>query len=401
MNSTETLLATADSRLLKNYRPAPVVMRRGKGCELWDTEGRRYLDMTAGIAVCALGHGDPGLAAALAEQAGQLIHTSNLYYVETQLKFVEALARRAFAGRAFFCNSGSEANEAGLKLARRYQQVVKAQPQRTEVISFVGSFHGRTVGSLSVTGQAKYRQGFDPLVPGVSFAEFGNLDSVAKLIGDKTAAVIVEPIQAEGGIRVAPPGFLRALRDLCRQHGVLLIFDEVQTGVGRTGTFYGFEQEDVVPDILTLAKGIAGGVPMGVMLASDTVASGFEPGTHASTFGGNPLASAAALYVSNAIDQLGLLKNCVEQGAHLSSKLAGLAARHGGTPRGRGLLQGLDLREGLDAAAVVGKAREQGLLLSIAGGSVVRFVPPLIVTSALIDEAIGILDGVLSGSTSK
>ncbi len=400
MNPTETLLATADSRLLKNYRPAPVVMRRGKGCELWDTEGRRYLDMTAGIAVCALGHGDPGLAAALSEQALQLVHTSNLYFVETQLRFVEALASRPFKGRAFFCNSGSEANEAGLKLARRYQQVVKAEPERTEVIAFDDSFHGRTVGSLSVTGQSKYRQGFAPLVPGVSFAEFGNLDSVAARIGDKTAAVIVEPIQAEGGIRVAPPGFLRALHALCRQHGVLLIFDEVQTGVGRTGTFYGFEQEDVVPDILTLAKGIAGGVPMGVMLASDTVSSGFEPGTHASTFGGNPLACAAALYVSHAIDKLGLLKNCVEQGVHLSARLTGLASRHGGVPRGRGLLQGLHVREGLDAAAIVSKSREKGLLLSVAGGSVVRFVPPLIVTSALIDEAIAILDGVLSGSVS-
>ncbi|MDZ4696446.1 MAG: aspartate aminotransferase family protein [Deltaproteobacteria bacterium] len=400
MNPTETLLATADLRLLKNYRPAPVVMRRGKGCELWDSEGRRYLDMTAGIAVCALGHGDPGLAAALSEQALQLVHTSNLYFIETQLRFAEALASRPFAGRAFFCNSGSEANEAGLKLARRYQQVVKAQPERTEVIAFTDSFHGRTVGSLSVTGQKKYREGFAPLVPGVSFAEFGNLDSVAALIGDKTAAVIVEPIQAEGGIRVAPRGFLRALLALCRQHGVLLIFDEVQTGVGRTGTFYAFEQEDVVPDILTLAKGIAGGVPMGVMLASDTVSSGFEPGTHASTFGGNPLACAAALYVSNTIDKLGLLKNCGEQGAYLSTKLTELAARHGGTPRGRGLLQGLHVREGLDAAAIVGKAREKGLLLSVAGGSVVRFVPPLIVTSALIDEAIAILDGVLSGSGS-
>ncbi|MCG5055268.1 MAG: acetylornithine transaminase [Myxococcales bacterium] len=396
MSTSTDLMAAAEKLLLKNYRQAPLVMSRGQGCALWDAEGRRYLDMTAGIAVCALGHGHKGLADAVAAQAATLIHTSNLYFVETQLRFAEALGKRAFKGRMFFCNSGAEANEAALKIARRYQVTVKAEPHRTQIIAFEGSFHGRTVGALSVTGQPKYREGFGPLLPDVTFVPYGDVEAIRAAVGPRTCAVIIEPIAAEGGILVPPPGYLQELRKLCTARGALLLFDEVQTGVGRTGTFYAFEKEGVVPDVVTLAKGIAGGVPMGVMLASEEVARAFEPGTHASTFGGNPLASAAALYLQQAIDELGLLEHCQEMGAYLGAALSRLAERRRPKTkgaRGRGLLQGLVL-EG-DAAALVAKARDRGLLLSVAGGHVVRFVPALVVTKEEIDEAISILDDVL------
>jgi predicted acetylornithine/succinylornithine family transaminase len=369
----------------------------GDGCVLWDVEGRRYLDMTAGIAVCVLGHGHGGLADAIARQAGRLGHTSNLYYIEMQIRLAEALSRRAFAGKAFFCNSGTEANEAALKLARRYQIVTRNQPGRIEIVACENSFHGRTFGALSVTGQPKYRQGFGPLLPGVKFMPFGDLAAARSTITDETCAVIIEPIQAEGGINLPPPGYLQELRRISAERGALLIFDEVQTGMGRTGTFYAFEKEGVVPDIVTLAKGLAGGVPMGAMLANDEVARAFEPGTHASTFGGNPLASAAALYLQHAIDDQDLLKRCQDTGAYLGSALLRLVERRRprikGT-RGRGLLQGLVL-EG-EAAPLIAKAREHGLLVSAAGSNVLRFAPALIVSKAEIDEAIAKIDAALA-----
>ena len=256
--------------------------------------------------------------------------------------------------------------------------------------------HGRTVGALSVTGQAKYREGFGPLFGPVRFLPFGDVEAVRAQITDKTCAVIIEPIQAEGGIHLPPPGFLQELRRRCTDSGTVLIFDEIQTGVGRTGTFYGFEKEGVVPDVITLAKGLGGGVPVGAMMANEEVARGFEPGTHASTFGGNPFAMAAALYVQDAIDGMGLLERCREAGAYLGNALTRMAERRRPKTRGargRGLLQGLIL-DG-DAAPFVTKARDRGLLLSVVGGNIIRFVPPLIVTKAEIDEAIEILDGVL------
>jgi len=396
MPQQDDLVAAGRRLLTNNYRQAPIVMARGEGCTLYDVEGRRYLDMTAGVAVCVLGHGHPGLADAIAAQARRLLHVSNLYYSEAQLQLAEALSRRAFAGRVFFCNSGAEANEAALKLARRYQIVTRGQPERTEIVAFDNSFHGRTLGALSVTGQPKYREGFGPLVTPVRFVPFGDVAAARAAITDRTAAVIVEPIQAEGGINLPPAGYLQELRRACTDAGAVLIFDEIQTGTGRTGTFYAFESERVVPDVVTLAKGLAGGVPIGAMLANEEVARGFEPGTHASTFGGNPFATAAALFVQNAIDELGLLENCREMGGHLGSALLRLAERRRPRTRGargRGLLQGLII-DG-DPADVVTRARAAGLLLSVAGANIVRFVPPLIVGKAEIDEAIEILDHVL------
>lgn len=397
MSDDNALIGAAKKLLLNNYRQAPVVMSRGEGCVLFDTEGRRYLDMTAGIAVCVLGHGDPGLAQALGEQAHRLIHTSNLYFVENQVRLAEALVRRGFPGRAFFCNSGTEANEAALKLARRYQITVQGRAARTEIVAFENSFHGRTIGALSVTGQAKYREGFGPLFGPVRFLPFGDVAAIRAEVTDRTCAVIIEPVQAEGGIHVPPPGYLQELRRRCTETGTVLIFDEVQTGVGRTGTFFGFEKEGVVPDVVTLAKGLGGGVPIGAMLANEEVSRGFEPGTHASTFGGNPFATAAALYIQEAIDRLGLLERCREAGSYLGNALARLATRRrprARAARGRGLLQGLAL-DG-EAAPVVERARQRGLLLSAVGGTVVRFAPALIVGKNEIDEAIEILDQVLS-----
>ncbi|HEX2657164.1 MAG TPA: acetylornithine transaminase, partial [Polyangia bacterium] len=328
MSEGESLTSAAQRLLLNNYRQAPIAMSHGQGCELWDGTGRRYLDMTAGVAVCVLGHADQGLAFAIAEQARRLVHTSNLYYVENQLRLAEALVARGFpGGRAFFCNSGAEANEAALKLARRYQVTTMGRPKRVEIVAFENSFHGRTVGALSVTGQPKYREGFGPLFGPVKFLPFGDIDAVRAGVTTDTCAVIIEPVQAEGGIHLPPPGFLQELRRHCNDTGTVLIFDEVQTGVGRTGTFYAFEKERVLPDIISLAKGLGGGVPIGAILAQGDVARGFEPGTHASTFGGNPFATAAALYVQEAIDRMGLLERCREAGAYLGNALTRLAER--------------------------------------------------------------------------
>jgi predicted acetylornithine/succinylornithine family transaminase len=397
MALSQDLIAAGQRLLLGNYNRAPIVMQRGEGCSLWDVDGNRYLDMTAGVAVCVLGHGHQGLAQAVAAQAARLHHTSNLYYIEMQVRLAEALARRAFAGKAFFCNSGAEANEAAIKIARRYQIIVRKQAERTELVAFDNGFHGRTLGALSVTGQPKYREGFGPLLPGIKFIPFGDIQAARAAVGDKTCAVLAEPIQAEGGIHLPPPGYLQELKRLCAERGALLVLDEVQTGVGRTGTFYAFEREGVVPDIVTLAKGLAGGVPMGAMLANEEVGRAFEPGTHASTFGGNPLAAAAALYIQQQIDQQGLLARCQETGSHLGSALLRMAERRRPKTRGargRGLLQGLVMEA--EAPNVVMKARERGVLVSLAGGNVVRFAPPLIVTKAEIDEAVAVVDEVLA-----
>ncbi|HXU06381.1 MAG TPA: acetylornithine transaminase [Polyangia bacterium] len=397
MPQQDDLVAAGRRLLTNNYRQAPIVMARGEGCTLFDVDGNRYLDMTAGVAVCVLGHGHVGLADAIAAQARRLLHVSNLYFNEQQVLLAEALSRRAFKGRAFFCNSGAEANEAALKLARRYQIVTRGQPNRTEIVACENSFHGRTMGALSVTGQPKYRDGFGPLITPVRFIPFGDAAAARAAITERTAAFIVEPVQGEGGVNLPPAGYLQEVRRVCSEVGAVLIFDEIQTGSGRTGTFFAFEGEGVVPDVVTLAKGMAGGVPIGAMLANEEVARGFEPGTHASTFGGNPFATAAALYIQQAIDELGLLDHCREMGGHLGSALLRLAERRRPKTRGargRGLLQGLII-DG-DPADVVTRARSAGLLLSLAGANVVRFAPPLIVGKAEIDEAIEILDRVLS-----
>lgn len=403
MSTQPELLATADQVFVKNYRQQPIVLARGAGCEVWDQAGTRYLDMTAGIAVCGLGHCHPAFTAAVTTQLNTLVHVSNLYFNDQQILAAKAITDRSFADRVFFCNSGAEANESALKLARRYQAVVANAPERTTIVSTHGSFHGRSVATVSITGQAKYREGFGPLFGPVELIAYGDLAAATAALEGKTAcAIIVEPIQAEGGIIVPPAGYLAGLRELCDRTGTILIFDEVQTGVGRTGKWFGHQHDDVVPDVMTLAKGLGGGVPIGAMAASERAAAGLaaQPGgavPHASTFGGNPLACAAANAVFDIIDRDGLLARVTEAGDYLAAQLATLVDEFPGhvtEVRGRGLLRGVAVSGA--PGQVTARCREQGMLVSIAGDKVVRFAPPYIVTTAQLDEAVGILRGVLA-----
>ena len=396
------LLAIGEHTFLRNYRQQPIVLTRGSGAEVWDVDGARYLDMTAGIAVCCLGHAHPELTERLAAQLGRLTHVSNLYWNDQQILAAKAIVGRSFGKRVFFCNSGAEANEAAIKLARRYQQTVAQAPGRTTLVSTIGSFHGRSIATVSVTGQPKYREGFGPLFEPVTFVPYGDLAAAEEVLGAGTAcAMIVEPIQAEGGLIVPPPGYLKGLRELCDRTGTILIFDEVQTGVGRTGKWWGHLHEDVTPDVMTLAKGLGGGVPIGAMVATDKAAAGLTftgvgAVPHASTFGGNPLATAAAQAVLEIIERDGLLARVTEVGAYLGERLAGLVQELPGVAleaRGRGLLRGL--RVASAASQVVGRARELGVLLSLAGSDVVRFAPAYIIGKPHVDEAIDVLRRVL------
>jgi predicted acetylornithine/succinylornithine family transaminase len=403
----EQLIEIAQKTLTQNYKQQPIVLTRGQACTVWDAAGNSYLDLTGGIAACPLGHAHPKLQRTIAEQAGKLLHVSNLFYVEAQILLAERLTRLASAlgePRAFFCNSGAEANEAAIKLAKRYQTVVKGHPERLLVYSFEGSFHGRSIATVALTGQEKYRAGFGPLVEWARFLPYPDDEHDRRAldaIDERACAVILEPVQAEGGIRLPPPGFLKALRRRCSETGTVLIFDEVQTGIGRTGTWFGWQQENVVPDIISLAKGLGGGVPIGAIVASGELAQGFQPGTHASTFGGNPLACAAALCVLDTIEEEKLLARITAAGERLQAGLERLAQKYAAHAprtrgaRGQGLLRGLVL-DG-DAAPTVQKARAAGVLLSVAGGSVVRFAPPFVVTDAELDRGVEALDRALGG----
>ena len=397
MNQQE-LIATAAQVLTPNYKQQPIVLERGQGCRVWDVTGKSYLDLTAGIAACPLGHGHPRLTCAVAEQAAKLIHVSNLFFNAPQIHLAARLAELTSGmgkTRTFFCNSGAEANEAALKLAKRYQTSLRGKSDRVEILSFEGSFHGRSIATVALTGQEKYRSGFGPLVEWARIVPFPSdehdrraLDSIS----DKTCAVIIEPIQAEGGIRQPPPGFLAKLRQRCDETGTVLLFDEVQTGVGRTGKWFGFETAGVAPDVISLAKGLAGGVPIGAMVARDEIAQALTAGSHASTFGGNPLASAAALENLRTIDEENLLDQVNRRGEFLAGKLAALVGSYprAKAVRGMGLLRGLALDE--DASPIVAKVRERGVLLSVAGGTVVRFAPPFVVSESELEEGVSALE---------
>ncbi len=396
------LLATADRTFIKNYRQQPIVLARGRGALVWDVAGREYLDMTAGIAVCGLGHSHPTFVARVGEQLGKLVHVSNLYWNEPEILAAQALVERSFADRVYFCNSGGEANEAALKLARRYQAVVAGKPERTTIVSTVGSFHGRTFATVAVTGQPKYREGFGPLVEPVAFVPYGDLAAARALLEPRTACcIIVEPIQAEGGIIVAPPGYLAGLRALCDETETILIFDEVQTGMGRTGRWFGHEHDGVTPDVMSLAKGLGGGIPIGAIAVTEKAAAGLavHPGgavPHASTFGGNPLATSAALAVIDILENEGLVERAHSAGEYLGGRLADLCVRRPDLAleaRGRGLLRGVAIKG--TPATVVAKAREAGVLFSIAGANVIRFAPPYVVDRAQLDRAVEALEQAL------
>ncbi len=392
--TNQEIIALTGKYIATTYARYPIALVRGEGCRVWDADGKAYLDFVAGIAVCALGHSHPRLIRAITAQAQRLLHVSNLYHIEPQARLAELLCRHSFADRAFFCNSGAEANEAALKLARKYAKE-RFSSDRTEVITMRGSFHGRTLATVTATAQEKYHKGFEPLVPGFRYVPFNDLRAAVLAVDARTAAILVEPIQGEGGVQVAADGYLAGLRRLCDERGVLLIFDEVQTGLGRTGTLFAYQQAGVAPDILTLAKALAGGIPMGAMLAREEVMAAFSPGSHAATFGGNPFASAVALETLNTILEEDLPGRAARLGARIQDRLRALQARLPviRTLRGRGLLMGIEVAA--DAKAIVAKCMERGLLILTAGDDVLRLVPPLILSEAEADEGLAILQGVL------
>ncbi len=392
--------AGSASALLGVYARPDFVLVRGEGARAWDDEGREYLDFTSGIAVNALGHGSPVVTGAIREALDTgLVHTSNLFRTRPAEELAALLVRHAFPGKVFFSNSGAEANEAAFKLARRWARAA-AGPERHEIVAFRGSFHGRLFGSLAATDRPAYQEPFRPLMPGVRFVDVGDLPGVDAALADGTvAAVIIEPVQGEGGVRPVPAGFLRALRSRCDDAGALLIFDEVQCGLGRTGRLFAYEESGVTPDVLTLAKPLAGGLPMGATVVSERVAEAVHPGDHATTFGGGPLVASVALAVLGHVARPEFLEDVRARARRLEERLDALAGAHASVTevRGRGLLQGVVLDGDALAAAVVQRARGLGLLLVTAGPDVVRLLPPLNVSMQDLDEAVSLLERALSG----
>jgi predicted acetylornithine/succinylornithine family transaminase len=393
-SKNESWAARGSKVLLGNYRPQTVAMVGGDGAVAIDADGNRYIDFVSGIAVSSLGHNHPALVAAIREQAGRVLHTANVVWNEQAVMLAEKLVAKSFAERVYFCNSGTEAIEASLKLARKYFH--ERKEGRFEFISFDKSFHGRTMGAVSVTGQEKYKEGFEPLLPGVKTVPFGDLNAVEAAITERTAAIIVENIQGEGGLRVPPPGFLRGLREITQRHGCLLILDEVQSGVGRCGTLWGYEGEGMTPDIMAIAKGIGGGLPLGAMLTTDAVGAALTFGSHGSTYGGNPLACAAGNVVMDIVSDPAFLARVKTLGEHLLNRLQGLVRNHrkiAVEARGRGLWCGLELN--VDAAKLPKAALSRGLLLNVIGGKVLRIAPPLVIDQRTLDQGLDVLDALL------
>ena len=402
MTKQDDMLRIAKQVQLGNYAPAPFVLTHGSGRRVTDATGREYLDLSGGISVLSVGHSHPTLAAAIAEQAGRLMHVSNIFYNDRAIELAEAICARTPFDRVYFGNSGSEANEAMLKLSRRYHYG-RGDTKRVRFVSTHNSFHGRTMGSLSLTGQPKYHLGMEPLIEGVTFVGFNDLAALRAAVTDETAAVILEPIQAEGGIIVGTEEFVQGARRICDERGALLLFDEIQTGYGRTGRFLAQEWFGVVPDACSLAKGIGGGFPLGAMAVTERLAGGLPPGSHASTFGGNPLACAAGLAVLYIIEEEGLIEHADALGSYLASRLRQIDQRLRTTTgaRGLGLLQGLVLAEDVDPAATLQEIFAAGLLLTLAGGNVVRISPALNVTQDELDEGLAVLEPILAEAPRK
>jgi acetylornithine/N-succinyldiaminopimelate aminotransferase len=394
MNSQQWL-EKSDKYIMKTYGRYPIVPVRGAGCELWDADGKRYLDFLAGVAVNNLGHCHPKVVAALQKQAAELIHCSNYYNIPQQIELAELLCTHSFADKAFFCNSGAEANEAAIKLARKYGRDTSGNPGRYGIITAADSFHGRTMATVSATGQEKVQRFFDPLLHGFTHVPFNDLPALDAAVTPDTCAVMLEPIQGEGGVKIPSRDYLAGVRELCDRHGLLLILDEVQVGMGRTGKLFAYEHFGIVPDIMTLAKALAGGAPIGTMLAREEVAAAFTPGTHGSTFGGNPLVTAAAVATVRTILEDGILNRAEEMGEYLLGELETLGRRYSfvAEVRGIGLMIGMTLS--IPGADIVKKGHERGVLLNVTHDTVLRFVPPLVVTKAEVNEMIGILTGIL------
>lgn len=394
MNSA-AWMEKADKYIMKTYGRYPLVPMKGEGCYLWDADGKKYLDFLAGVAVNNLGHCHPKVTAALAKQAAELIHCSNYYHIPQQIELAELLCGLSFADKAFFCNSGAEANEAAIKLARKYSRE-KYGLDRYEIITAISSFHGRTMATVSATGQEKVQKFFDPLLHGFRHVPFNDAQALKEAIGPCTCAVMLEPIQGEGGVVVPDAAYFQQVRRICDDNNLILIFDEVQVGMGRTGKMFAHEHFGITPDIMTLAKALAGGAPIGTMLATEKLARAFTPGTHGSTFGGNPLVTAAAVATIRAIMEEGVLNHCEEIGEYLMGELEALKHKFPGfiiDVRGIGLMIGVELS--IPGGDIVKTALSRGLLLNCAQEKVLRFVPPLIVGKKEVDEMISILTGIL------
>ncbi len=396
-NQSQAWIERNDQVIAKTYGRYPLVPVRGAGCKLFDADGKEYLDLLAGVAVNNLGHCPPRVVAALQEQAATLLHCSNFYNIPQQIKLAELLCEHSFAERVFFCNSGAEANEAAVKLARK-QSNEKHGSGRTEILTALASFHGRTYCGISATGQDKVKQGFAPLLPGFRHLPFGQIEPLRAAVSDQTCAIMLEPIQGEGGINIPPQGYFKQVRQLCDEHGLLLILDEVQTGCGRTGSLFAYEQEGIAPDIMTLAKGLASGVPIGAMLATEELAAHLGPGSHGSTFGGNPLATAAGIATLETLLDEKVLDNCRTMGAYFKAELVKLQQKYAfiTAVRGRGLIIGVEMS--IEGGEMVKTAMTRGLLINCTVGKVLRFVPPLIISRAEIDQALNILDQIFSES---
>jgi predicted acetylornithine/succinylornithine family transaminase len=382
----QTIIDLESRYLVQTYRRAPFVLERGEGCYLFDSQGRRYLDCMAGIAVNALGYGDPEVVAAINDQARKLIHISNLFHTTPHVELARRLVEHSFADRVFFSNSGTEAIEGAMKFARKWARTNYGN-HKTDFVAFSGAFHGRTMGALAATAREHYQAPFRPLVPGVSFATFNDLASAEAAITDQTCAVLVEPVQGEGGIHPAAPEFLAGLRELCDRYHAVLIFDEIQSGLGRTGTLWAHEFYGVTPDVLCLAKPLAGGLPIGAILVTEAVAGVMQPGDHGSTFAANPLVCRVAQVVFDRVNRPAFLAEVRAKGAYLMDRLATLSPPHVVEIRGRGLMVGVELD--VPANRVIQAGFEHGLIMVNAGERVLRLVPPLIIERAQLDELAG------------
>jgi len=392
--SNRQIVKLTDRYVANTYARFPIALARGKGARVWDADGKEYLDFVAGLAVISLGHSHPAVVRAIGRQAKKLIHVSNLYHIGPQAELARELCRHSFADRVFFCNSGAEANEAAIKLVRRYGG--EWLGGKYEILSTYNSFHGRTLATLTATGQEKVRAGYDPLPPGFRQVAYNDLAAMEAAIDEKTAAILVEPIQGEGGVVVPEDGYLKGLRELCDRKGILLVFDEVQVGMGRTGKLFAYEHFGVEPDIMTLAKAIGGGLPLGAMLANEKVAKSFVPGAHATTFGGNPLACSVGLAVLQTLLKDRVLSNCVKMGRLLLDGLESIRRRFPFVRqvRGKGLIVGMELEQ--EGKRIVDECLKDGLLINCTAGKVLRFLPPLTVGKKEIDKGLSILEKVLA-----
>ena len=392
--TTQETIELFDKYVIANYGRLPKVIVKGEGCYLYDAEGNKILDMFPGWAVSGIGHCHPMVVEAVCRQAKKLLHIDNTFYSEPQGLLAKLLSERAFGGKCFFCNSGAEANEAALKLARLHTEKGKYK-----FITAEGSFHGRTFATVTATAQPKYHEGFLPLLPGFSYVPFNDVNAIEKAFSDETAAVMVEPIQGEGGINIATQEYLQAIRELCDKNGAVMILDEVQTGIGRTGKWFGYQHYDVEPDIITMAKTLGGGVAIGAMMARGEIAASLVPGKHASTFGGNAISCAAAIAVIEAIEKENLLTNAIELGKYTKQKFEQLKQKHYVITevRGVGLMIGIQLS--IPGADIVKKCLEKGLRINCTHDTVIRFMPPMIVTKEQIDQAIEIFDDCLNEIT--